>query len=48
MPFGNPYVCRIYRPLFFYPDASPKPRNDVELLEMQIAERERRLSELGS
>jgi hypothetical protein len=48
MPFGNRFVSRIYQPLFFYPDASPKPRNDVELLEMQIAERERRLSELGA
>jgi hypothetical protein len=47
-PFANGFVWRMYRPGFFYPDASAKPRNDVELLEIQIAERERRLSELRS
>jgi hypothetical protein len=47
-PFGNGFVWRIYRPGFFYPDAFPRPRNDVEALEMQIAERERRLAELRS
>ncbi len=39
---------RIYRPAFFYPDANPKPRNDVEQLEWQIADREKRLSELAN
>ncbi|MGA9894410.1 MAG: hypothetical protein WBQ55_19125 [Xanthobacteraceae bacterium] len=47
-PFANGFVDRMYRPGFFYPDAFAKPRNDVELLEIQIAERERRLSELRS
>jgi hypothetical protein len=45
-PFGNTLVHRMYEPYFFYPDAYPKPRNDVELVEMQIKDRERRLREL--
>lgn len=39
----------IYSPAFFYPDVDPRsrPRSDAELIEQQIADRERRLSELG-
>jgi hypothetical protein len=39
----------IYDPYFFYPDAKPPGRtpSDAELLERQIADRERRLTELG-
>jgi hypothetical protein len=37
----------IFNPYFFYPDARPRPRSDAEFLEMEIADRERRLSELG-
>jgi len=38
----------IYNPYFFYPDADRdmRPRSDAELLEWQIADRQRRLSEL--
>jgi membrane protein required for beta-lactamase induction len=35
-------------PYAFYPDARPRPRNDAESIEIQIAQRERRLSELAS
>jgi hypothetical protein len=45
--FGNMYIRKMYEPYFFYPDARPRPRSDAELLEWQIADRERRLSELG-
>jgi hypothetical protein len=38
----------IFNPYFFYPDAAPAPRSDAEFLERQIADRERRLSELES
>lgn len=39
----------IYDPYFFYPDAKPPGRtpSDAELLERQIADRERRLAESG-
>jgi len=40
--FSNP----IFNPYFFYPDAGPAPRSDAEFLEMQIADREKRLAEL--
>jgi hypothetical protein len=45
--FGNIRIHKMYEPYFFYPDARPRPRSDAELLEWQIADRERRLSELG-
>jgi hypothetical protein len=45
--FTYPYLRNIYNPYFFYPNARPRPRSDAELLEWQIADRERRLSELG-
>jgi hypothetical protein len=35
-----------FNPYFFYPDAGPAPRNDAEFLERQIADREKRLTEL--
>jgi hypothetical protein len=38
----------IFNPYFFYPDAGPAPRSDAEFLERQIADREKRLSELES
>jgi hypothetical protein len=44
--FGKKYLRDLYNPYFFYPDAGPKPRSDAEFLEMQIADRETRLSEL--
>jgi hypothetical protein len=44
--FGSKYFNAIYNPYFFYPDARPMPRSDAEFLEMQIADREKRLSEL--
>jgi hypothetical protein len=39
----------IYEPYFFYPDIDvhERRRSDAELIEQQIADRERRLSELG-
>jgi hypothetical protein len=38
----------IYNPYFFYPDLKPRGRtpSDAELIEQQIADRERRLGEL--
>jgi hypothetical protein len=45
-PFGNRYASQMYTPYFFYPDARPRPRSDAEYLEWQIADREKRLSEL--
>jgi hypothetical protein len=44
--FGNKYLSAIYNPYFFYPDARPMPRSDAEFLEIEIADREKRLSEL--
>jgi hypothetical protein len=40
----------VYDPYFFYPDndAHERRRSDAELIEQQIADRERRLSELGN
>jgi hypothetical protein len=40
----------IYDPYFFYPDIDvhERRRSDAELIEQQIADRERRLSELGN
>ena len=40
----------IYEPYFFYPDidAHERRRSEAEVIEQQIADRERRLSELGN
>ena len=37
----------MFNPYFFYPNAGPAPRSDAEFLEWQIAEREKRLSDMG-
>ncbi|MFZ0424528.1 MAG: hypothetical protein WAL80_16755 [Xanthobacteraceae bacterium] len=37
----------VYNPYFYYPNVRPRPCSDAELLEWQIGDRERRLSELG-
>ncbi len=46
---ASPELRGIYSPTFFYPDMSlyRGARSEAELTERQIAERERRLSELG-
>jgi hypothetical protein len=45
---ASPYFRGIYSPNFFYPDAQqPKPYSEADWLEQQIADRERRLSQLG-
>jgi|SRR5581483_1252185 len=43
-----PQIRGIYNPYLYYPDVGrdARPRSDAELLEWQIAERERRLSDL--
>ena len=45
-----PQIRGIYNPYFYYPDADRemRPRSDAELLEWQIAERQRRLSALAA
>jgi carbon starvation protein CstA len=47
LDLASQFGCGILNPYFFYPDAGPRPRSDAQFLEMQIADRERRLSELG-
>jgi hypothetical protein len=44
---ASPFFRSIYYPDFFYPDLEPRFRSEAELIERQIADRERRLSELG-
>jgi hypothetical protein len=48
--FASQQPRGIYNPYFFYPDANSSRRvqSDAELIEQQIADRERRLSELGA
>jgi hypothetical protein len=45
--FGKWGLRDMNNPYFFYPDRHPRPRSDAQFLEMQIADREKRLSELG-
>jgi hypothetical protein len=48
--FVSHYARGIYSPYFFTPDTprSQRARNDAQMIEWQIADRERRLAELGA